>query len=238
MRRGCGAGLACGLDTQGALLKEAASLYAQPGRLHATIYPCMWPRLVRTSRPTHMRPHSSSLGMHAPARPRPYASPKIAPRVKCDLAEMRTTREGINNRCVDAMQRPAAYVHELGHNLGLEHSGLSGGSDYGDLSGTMGFCCDLRCYNSPHLHQLGWAAPLALINGSVLHEGEWAMYGLPPAAATATHFVHVTADWSSVEADLFLSYRWEGHAVGHWWHTRVQGGCVNRQDAPVQHAAV
>ena len=28
----------------------------------------------------------------------------------------------------------------------------------------MGLCCDMRCYNTPHLHQLGWASPVATLH--------------------------------------------------------------------------
>lgn len=53
-----------------------------------------------------------------------------------------------------------AQMHEVGHNLGLAHSGQDGEGDYGDISGVMGAVPgkdDLRmCYNAQKNYQLGW----------------------------------------------------------------------------------
>ena len=55
-----------------------------------------------------------------------------------------------------------SYAHEIGHNLGLAHAGngmngISGTNrEYGDYSCSMGYCCGIRCYNSPHSVELGW----------------------------------------------------------------------------------
>ena len=49
-------------------------------------------------------------------------------------------------------------LHEIGHNIGLAHSG-EGGSEYGDTSGLMGavFSDDRSmCFNGPKNAQLGW----------------------------------------------------------------------------------
>jgi len=56
----------------------------------------------------------------------------------------------------------SAGMHEIGHNLGLEHSNESGVS-YEDETGQMGFSgiaetAALRCYNPAKLWQLGWYA--------------------------------------------------------------------------------
>jgi len=53
---------------------------------------------------------------------------------------------------------PNVYIHELGHNMGLNHSSYNG-DPYGDLSGAMGSCCSNRCYNGAHLYILDWAFP-------------------------------------------------------------------------------
>ena len=50
---------------------------------------------------------------------------------------------------------PNIQLHEVGHNLGLDHSGI-GNDEYADESGFMGYGTDrddeprdLRCFNGP-----------------------------------------------------------------------------------------
>lgn len=52
-------------------------------------------------------------------------------------------------------QKPTTYFHEIGHNLYMNHAGKWGNKGYDDMSGAMGYCCDLRCHNAPHSHQVG-----------------------------------------------------------------------------------
>lgn len=54
----------------------------------------------------------------------------------------------------------AAQMHEVGHNLGLGHSGENGQGNYGDVTGMMGSAPSVddvtRCYNAQKSYQLGW----------------------------------------------------------------------------------
>jgi hypothetical protein len=50
-------------------------------------------------------------------------------------------------------QEPTAYFHEISHNLGANHAGKWDSRGYEDMSGAMGYCCDVRCHNAPHSHQ-------------------------------------------------------------------------------------
>jgi hypothetical protein len=47
------------------------------------------------------------------------------------------------------------WIHELGHNLGLNHAGYNG-NDYGDGTSIMGACCNLRCVNAAQRYQMNW----------------------------------------------------------------------------------
>jgi len=55
----------------------------------------------------------------------------------------------------------SGQVHEIGHNLGLAHSGLPGRSSYEDTSGMMGYSYNLDdgpsvCFNAAKSYQLRW----------------------------------------------------------------------------------
>ncbi len=97
--------------------------------------------------------------------------------VNCANERGATCRVWINGGVANSSD---TYVHELGHNLGLNHAksrdfAVPGGADipYGDASDAMGSCCDVRCFNAPHLEQLGvLEARLRVLKSSdVLGEG-------------------------------------------------------------------
>eukprot|EP00532_Pseudo-nitzschia_australis_P010630 CAMPEP_0168228272 /NCGR_PEP_ID=MMETSP0140_2-20121125/14560_1 /TAXON_ID=44445 /ORGANISM="Pseudo-nitzschia australis, Strain 10249 10 AB" /LENGTH=658 /DNA_ID=CAMNT_0008159819 /DNA_START=1 /DNA_END=1974 /DNA_ORIENTATION=- len=57
-------------------------------------------------------------------------------------------------------QRVSAQMHEVGHNLGLGHSGING-DKYGDVSSMMGYSFNLddgpiQCFNTVENFQTGW----------------------------------------------------------------------------------
>jgi len=72
----------------------------------------------------------------------------------------------------------SAQMHEVGHNLGLLHSGIRREREYSDTTGMMGFSYNYddipsMCFNSAKNYQLGWYPeqmleidPLALPGGS------------------------------------------------------------------------
>jgi hypothetical protein len=59
----------------------------------------------------------------------------------------------------DWARRVSAQMHEVGHNLGLSHSGHLD-DEYGDQTGFMGYANgeddELMCYNQQNNYQLGW----------------------------------------------------------------------------------
>lgn len=65
----------------------------------------------------------------------------------------------------------AAYFHELGHNLGLSHASYMN-DQYGDLTDTMGYCCNIRCFAAPHSHLLGWSKPKYRFDVPVKHHSD------------------------------------------------------------------
>lgn len=65
----------------------------------------------------------------------------------------------------DVGDKADTYVHELGHNFGLQHAASLTG-EYGDDSSAMGYCCKKRCYNPPQTEQLGWTRPTVKIDAS------------------------------------------------------------------------
>lgn len=107
------------------------------------------------------------------------------------------------------VQQPAAYLHELGHNLYLNHAGVNGDNGYGDYSAAMGFCCDLRCYNTPHSYQLGWVSPLDTLSVGSFGAGRWQRYTVPAHVTSPKNFIRINPDWvdSAAAYHMFISYR-------------------------------
>ncbi len=61
----------------------------------------------------------------------------------------------------------SAFAHELGHNVGWHHAATDTNNngynasestdvEYGDTSGTMGYCCTAKKFNAVHMDQIGW----------------------------------------------------------------------------------
>ena len=61
------------------------------------------------------------------------------------------------------------YLHEISHNLFCNHAGKWGSRGYEDMSGAMGYCCDLRCHNAPHALQVGGVC--CVLGGDVMRCG-------------------------------------------------------------------
>jgi hypothetical protein len=82
----------------------------------------------------------------------------------------------------DIVRLVAVQMHEVGHNLGLAHSGEDG-DEYGDRSGIMGnfnwWDDEHVCYNSAKSYQLGWYSgetkPFNPLKGEV---GNFVLHGI------------------------------------------------------------
>lgn len=116
----------------------------------------------------------------------------------------------------------SAYLHELGHNLGLRHAGGRAGhaDEYGDSSGYMGHSVSTawtprKCYNAAQHWQLGWygdtAQRLSLSDGTATTATAF------PLKVTVVAFVDhdkisgggggtVTAVLVQLDADTYLQF--------------------------------
>lgn len=76
----------------------------------------------------------------------------------------------------DWCQQLSTQVHEIGHNLGLAHSGR-GNDDYDDKSGMMGYSfkendAPKQCFNPAKSYDLGWYAD-SVVEWNPLTQGTW-----------------------------------------------------------------
>jgi hypothetical protein len=89
------------------------------------------------------------------------------------------------------------YMHEIGHNFGLEHAS-KGTCEYCDMSSAMGYCCSVRCYNAPQTDWLGWNDKAMYMDTSQMQTEKWYKYYI---SATPTAYL-------KINTNLFVSYRW------------------------------
>ncbi|GIL88774.1 hypothetical protein Vretifemale_16668, partial [Volvox reticuliferus] len=90
-----------------------------------------------------------------------------------------------------------AYMHETGHNLGLQHSGRAGSSfEYADLSCTMGL--GLTCFNAANMWRLGWLSPLpgADLTGDTLGVGRPRRFSLPSQNSAPQSLIRIDPTWT------------------------------------------
>ncbi|TDR19454.1 hypothetical protein [Marinicella litoralis] len=93
----------------------------------------------------------------------------------------------------------SAQMHELGHNLGMGHSGI-GGNEYADTSGMMGYSYSnddgpLMCFNSAKSSKFGWYNNKEL----TFFEDDWLI-----GQGTWSGKVIGLADYDQVAADQYV----------------------------------
>ena len=111
-----------------------------------------------------------------------------------------------NNAIRDMM----IVMHEVGHNLGLEHSG-EGEEEYGDASGYMGYSEVMEprmCYNAVNNYQLDWYSKLSIkptsadgFGGSFVISG---VDGYDPN--DTTKFVTLRLEQENFPGDYYVGY--------------------------------
>ncbi|GFR48548.1 hypothetical protein Agub_g10447 [Astrephomene gubernaculifera] len=102
----------------------------------------------------------------------------------------------------DHWANPQAWLHELGHNYYLRHAATSE-CEYCDDTCAMGFCCTSRCFNAPHMWQVGWDSPAQTLDSSSLRPGQTVGLNLkyqrrttPPATSSGS-FMRINAAWAA-----------------------------------------
>lgn len=102
-------------------------------------------------------------------------------------------------------------MHEVGHNLGLAHSG-EGTSQYGDRSGIMGASFEEDdtsfCFNNAKNWQLGWYTDRQ-ISINPLEIGYWSgeLVGVVDyASSSPTQYVVLKIETSSLDYDYYVGY--------------------------------
>ncbi|CAE7224237.1 unnamed protein product, partial [Symbiodinium natans] len=116
------------------------------------------------------------------------------------------------------------YTHELGHNLGLAHAGIVGGSEYGDYSCAMGYCCSVRCYNAPHAYELGWITPSLELNDANFPS---ILTGVPLRSMSlhSDGAISITVDWVSPAVVYWVQLKTAHHYDTYMksaWRNNVQ----------------
>ncbi|GIL48042.1 hypothetical protein Vafri_4754 [Volvox africanus] len=90
------------------------------------------------------------------------------------------------------------YMHEMGHNMGLQHSGRVGitNNEYADASCTMGH--GRTCFNAPNMWRLGWVAPLpgGDLNGTTLEVGRQKRFFLTGQNKAQQSIVRIDPTWT------------------------------------------
>ncbi|GIL96739.1 hypothetical protein Vretimale_2548 [Volvox reticuliferus] len=91
----------------------------------------------------------------------------------------------------------SAYMHEMGHNLYLSHSGREGSSsEYADYTCVMG--SGSTCFNAANAWRLGWITTLpgADLNGSTLLLGQRRTFTLPNQNRAIQSIIRVNPTWT------------------------------------------
>jgi hypothetical protein len=118
----------------------------------------------------------------------------------------------------------SAQMHEVGHNIGLQHSGRPGQSEYADISDFMGYAFSeddtSMCYNAAKNYQLDWfPEQMDSVNPLTLSDGEqtFKLNGVPdydPTGMNGMGLVTLRLEYEGEQAggsDWYIGYN---HATG------------------------
>lgn len=100
----------------------------------------------------------------------------------------------------------SVILHELGHNLGLQHSSTPL-DPYGDRSCVMGACCETRCFNSPQSWQLGVTTPIVTLNETSFRRAKNYVFQLPSFLTQQKNFIKINITSETTETSYHISYK-------------------------------
>eukprot|EP00587_Corethron_hystrix_P003358 CAMPEP_0113330368 /NCGR_PEP_ID=MMETSP0010_2-20120614/21576_1 /TAXON_ID=216773 ORGANISM="Corethron hystrix, Strain 308" /NCGR_SAMPLE_ID=MMETSP0010_2 /ASSEMBLY_ACC=CAM_ASM_000155 /LENGTH=647 /DNA_ID=CAMNT_0000192879 /DNA_START=73 /DNA_END=2012 /DNA_ORIENTATION=- /assembly_acc=CAM_ASM_000155 len=105
----------------------------------------------------------------------------------------------------------SSQMHEIGHNIGLAHSGITGSSEYADQSDMMGYSYSqddspVMCFNAPKNYQLGWYTDKQISLSSSMMPWQGFLMGIATyeSAIAGTHYVLLRIPGTS--KDFYVSY--------------------------------
>lgn len=115
--------------------------------------------------------------------------------------------------------------HELGHNLGLQHSSRiytdNSKGEYDDPSDPMGSgepqdqFAGMVCFSAPQMFKLGWASAIpSEVDFTQMPKGQNFVYKIPTMSATSQNFLRIVVDNTlpaPLQKALYISYRTKGN---------------------------
>lgn len=104
--------------------------------------------------------------------------------------------------------QPMTYVHELLHNLGLNHANTPQ-LEYGDASDAMGLCCSVRCPNAANLDHLGWAAAIAELNVTTMLHHKWHLLSLAVTTSASAPYLKITSPCETVYVQFRMKHAFD-----------------------------
>jgi len=100
----------------------------------------------------------------------------------------------------NTINKQSAFLHEIGHNLGLFHAATYG-NDYGDTSCAMGAYASNRCYNVMSQARLNWNYPIQIIQ---LNPNQMTSVIIPSSLSSDFNYISLTLNSSD---SLLISFR-------------------------------